>query len=166
MNPFLQGPYRPQNVIYSNAVVDVIDGALPTDLLGLYVRNGPNPCAPTRTPNQHWFEGDAMLHGVWLDGAPRAAKYANRYVHSEYHRINADYAAKHGTTFFYSLFIGLRGRHALLHFLVSVSIYAFMKRLPLPSGKGVVPLAVVYPRRGEHCPRRAQRATLRPLRNE
>ncbi len=55
-----------------------VEGALPPELSGLFLRNGPNP-ATTPEPGQHWFGGDGMVHGVRLEGG-RAAWYRNRYV--------------------------------------------------------------------------------------
>lgn len=53
-----------------------VHGAVPRELRGHYVRNGPNP---KTGHSPHWFVGDGMLHGVALrDG--RAAWYRNRWV--------------------------------------------------------------------------------------
>src|SRR5262245_8097454 len=53
-----------------------VQGAIPRELRGRYVRNGPNPKTGT---SPHWFLGDGMLHGVELrDG--RASWYRNRWV--------------------------------------------------------------------------------------
>ena len=53
-----------------------IEGALPPELTGVYMRNGPNP---KNGPTGHWFVGDGMLHGVRIE-AGGAAWYRNRYV--------------------------------------------------------------------------------------
>ena len=54
-----------------------VAGALPPELTGRYLRNGPNPL-PGEDPG-HWFAGHGMLHGVRLrDG--RAEWYRNRWV--------------------------------------------------------------------------------------
>ncbi|MFF0310939.1 carotenoid oxygenase family protein [Streptosporangium sp. NPDC004379] len=54
-----------------------VTGALPAELTGRYLRNGPNPL-PGQDPG-HWFTGHGMLHGVRLrDG--RAEWYRNRWV--------------------------------------------------------------------------------------
>ena len=55
-----------------------VDGTLPRELAGLYVRNGSNP-KPGWAP--HWFLGDGMVHGVMLEGG-KATWYRNRYVHT------------------------------------------------------------------------------------
>jgi carotenoid cleavage dioxygenase-like enzyme len=54
-----------------------VDGVLPAELTGRYLRNGPNP-RPGEDPG-HWFTGHGMLHGVRLrDG--RAEWYRNRWI--------------------------------------------------------------------------------------
>ena len=58
------------------AVDLVVEGALPPELSGLYVRNGSNPAGGA---SAHWFLGDGMVHGVRLD-AGRARWYRNRWI--------------------------------------------------------------------------------------
>ena len=53
-----------------------IEGALPPELNGVYMRNGPNP---KYAPTAHWFVGNGMLHGLRLENG-KAAWYRNRYV--------------------------------------------------------------------------------------
>jgi carotenoid cleavage dioxygenase len=54
-----------------------VDGALPPELTGRYLRNGPNPL-PGEDPG-HWFVGHGMIHGVRLREG-RAEWYRNRWV--------------------------------------------------------------------------------------
>ncbi len=55
-----------------------VAGALPVELDGRYLRNGPNPFGPVGA-DYHWFLGDGMVHGIRLrDG--RAEWYRNRWV--------------------------------------------------------------------------------------
>ncbi|MBW2316784.1 MAG: carotenoid oxygenase family protein, partial [Deltaproteobacteria bacterium] len=54
-----------------------VEGAIPPELRGLYLRNGPNP-RNGKDPG-HWFGGDGMVHGVRLDGGA-ARWYRNRWV--------------------------------------------------------------------------------------
>jgi carotenoid cleavage dioxygenase len=69
-----------------------VEGALPRELGGLYVRNGANPVTGE---SPHWFLGHGMLHGVRLEGG-RARWYRNRWVRTPYledpslSRISAD----------------------------------------------------------------------------
>ena len=55
-----------------------VEGTIPPELNGLYVRNGPNEHTG---PSNHFFGGDGMLHGVQL-GDGKAAWYRNRYVNT------------------------------------------------------------------------------------
>lgn len=57
-----------------------VEGALPPELCGLYVRQAPNPITGR---SQHWFLGEGMLHGVRLERG-RAAWYRNRWVRTPY----------------------------------------------------------------------------------
>jgi len=61
--------------------VDAVDlpiaGAIPPELTGHYIRNGPNP--PPDASAAHPFLGDGMLHAVHLDRG-RARSYRNRWV--------------------------------------------------------------------------------------
>jgi carotenoid cleavage dioxygenase-like enzyme len=46
-----------------------VTGALPPELVGRYLRNGPNPL-PGENPG-HWFAGRGMVHGIRLTGRTR-----------------------------------------------------------------------------------------------
>ena len=53
-----------------------VEGAVPPELEGVYIRTGPNPKSGA---SGHWFFGDGMVHGVRLSGGT-AEWYRNRYV--------------------------------------------------------------------------------------
>lgn len=53
-----------------------VNGAIPEDLNGLLLRNGPNP---DKTPVSHWFLGQGMLHGIRLIEG-QAQWYRNRRI--------------------------------------------------------------------------------------
>lgn len=55
-----------------------VEGAIPPELDGWYLRNGPNP----RQETAHWFTGDGMIHGVRIEKG-KAAWYRNRWVRTE-----------------------------------------------------------------------------------
>jgi carotenoid cleavage dioxygenase-like enzyme len=55
-----------------------VEGAVPPELDGWYLRNGPNP----RQGTGHWFTGDGMIHGVRIESG-RAAWYRNRWVQTD-----------------------------------------------------------------------------------
>jgi carotenoid cleavage dioxygenase len=72
---WLQNGYEP--VFDELDVADLaVKGHIPSELNGLYVRNGSNPQAGD---SPHWFFGDGMVHGVRFERG-RAAWYRNRYI--------------------------------------------------------------------------------------
>ena len=80
-NPYLQqGNFAP--VTEEVTAFDLpVTGALPAELDGRLLRNGPNPVGAEDPATYHWFTGDGMVHGLRLrDG--RAEWYRNRWVRS------------------------------------------------------------------------------------
>jgi len=72
---WLSGNYAP--VMDELEVFDLeIEGALPPELNGTFLRDGANPATGS---SLHWFTGDGMLHGVKLSDG-RALWYRNRWV--------------------------------------------------------------------------------------
>lgn len=79
VNPYLSGVFAPVYDEVTRSDLEVI-GTVPTDLVGLYVRNGPNPQFPPQG-RYHWFDGDGMVHAVrFLDGE---VTYRNRHIPTE-----------------------------------------------------------------------------------
>lgn len=79
-HPFLAGMNKP--VSAEQTCLDLqVEGAIPNELNGRYLRIGPNPVAPPHLPSYHWFTGDGMVHGVSLHNG-RALWYRNRWVRS------------------------------------------------------------------------------------
>ena len=76
-NPYLSGRFAPVHREIDAADLTV-EGHLPVELTGAYVRNGPNPKFPPLGSYTYPMEGDGMLHGVWLDGG--RPRYRNRWV--------------------------------------------------------------------------------------
>jgi len=75
-NPYLHGIHAP-TVHETTAVELEVEGELPTDLFGAYVRNGPNQVYEPRNL-YHWFDGDGMVHGVTFREGHAA--YRSRFV--------------------------------------------------------------------------------------
>ncbi|MGZ6997280.1 MAG: carotenoid oxygenase family protein [Acidimicrobiia bacterium] len=67
-----------------------VQGALPPELDGLYVRNGSNP---QHSDSSHWFFGDGMVHGIRLERG-KAKWYRNRYVHTALYDAGEGFGAK------------------------------------------------------------------------
>jgi carotenoid cleavage dioxygenase len=79
-NPHLLGPFAP--VHKEVAAEDLpVEGKLPTDLTGVYLRNGANPKFTPLGSYTFPLEGDAMIHGVWIEGG--RARYRNRWVQTK-----------------------------------------------------------------------------------
>ncbi|MCA8900987.1 MAG: carotenoid oxygenase family protein [Hyphomonas sp.] len=79
-NMFLEGVHTPVTQEVTDTDLKVT-GEIPAALNGLYVRNGPNPLQKVNPATHHWFVGDAMLHGIRLEGG-KALWYRNRWVRS------------------------------------------------------------------------------------
>lgn len=73
---YLEGNYAPvQEEKFESCTV--VEGSIPADLNGFYVKTGPNPFF-TPVHGYHWFDGDGMLHGCRLkDGK---VSYCNHFV--------------------------------------------------------------------------------------
>ena len=70
-----QGNFRP--VTEEVTATDLkVEGSIPPELSGLYVRNGTNASGGVA---EHFFGGDGMIHGVRLDKG-KASWYRNRYI--------------------------------------------------------------------------------------
>ena len=74
---YLTGPYTP--VTDEGDVADLqVEGELPADLDGAYLRNGPNPRFSPIGSYLFPLDGDGMLHRVEVSGG--RARYSNRFV--------------------------------------------------------------------------------------
>jgi carotenoid cleavage dioxygenase len=73
---WLSGNFGPVTDEVEAHDLEVVDGTIPPELSGLYVRNGSNPATDDSTM---WFFGDGMGHGVRLERG-KARWYRNRYV--------------------------------------------------------------------------------------
>lgn len=79
-NPYLSGEFAP--VESETTATDLlVEGALPVDIDGRYLRIGPNPIGAVEAATHHWFVGDGMVHGLRLREG-RAEWYRSRYVRS------------------------------------------------------------------------------------
>jgi carotenoid cleavage dioxygenase len=58
-----------------------VEGSIPKELDGRFVRNGPNPISNIDPSKHHWFLGNGMVHGVCLNNG-KAPWYRNRLMRS------------------------------------------------------------------------------------
>ncbi len=59
--------------------IEDIEGSLPSDLVGTFVRNGPGRQRIGGKPYGHWFDGDGMLSQFTFSGATKV-HFRNRYI--------------------------------------------------------------------------------------
>jgi carotenoid cleavage dioxygenase-like enzyme len=79
-HPYRSGVWRPQASEFDAWDMDVVEGAIPEDLSGVYLRNTENPLfEPIK--RYHPFDGDAMLHAISFGNGE--ARYANRFVRTD-----------------------------------------------------------------------------------
>jgi carotenoid cleavage dioxygenase-like enzyme len=79
-HPYRTGPWRPQTTEWDADDLAVVEGGLPSDLDGVYLRNTENPLHPALKA-YHPFDGDGMLHVVGFREGK--AFYRNRFVRTE-----------------------------------------------------------------------------------
>ena len=77
-HPFLTGIHKPMTEEFTLEELRV-DGEIPSQLTGRYLRNGPNPAAVPDPASYHWFTGAGMVHGIRIEGG-KADWYRNRWV--------------------------------------------------------------------------------------
>lgn len=76
-HPYLSGPWTPVHEEVTVDELEVIEGEIPADIDGIYLRNTENPVHQP-LGRHHPFDGDAMVHQVNISGGK--ASYRNRYV--------------------------------------------------------------------------------------
>ena len=106
--PFhLRGNFAP--VTEEVAAFDLpAEGAIPKEIRGRYLRNGPNPKSGE---SGHWFFGDGMVHGVEL-GAGKARWYRNRWVRTRTFTEGARFVSPEGEV---DLTAGVANTHVIGH---------------------------------------------------
>ena len=79
-HPYRTGPWRPQTTEWDADDLTAVEGEIPRDLDGIYLRNTENPLHPA-FKTYHPFDGDGMVHVVgFRDGK---AFYRNRFVRTD-----------------------------------------------------------------------------------
>ena len=79
-HPYRTGPWRPQTTEWDADDLTAVEGEIPRDLDGVYLRNTENPLHPSLR-FYHPFDGDGMIHIVgFRDGK---AFYRNRFVRTD-----------------------------------------------------------------------------------
>ncbi|MGZ6792131.1 MAG: carotenoid oxygenase family protein [Mycobacteriales bacterium] len=76
-HPYRSGAWQPNLSEWDATDLEVVEGAIPPELEGIYLRNTENPVHPS-IGMYHPFDGDGMLHQLHLGGGQ--ASYRNRFV--------------------------------------------------------------------------------------
>jgi carotenoid cleavage dioxygenase-like enzyme len=76
-HPYRTGVWRPNVAEYDATDLEVIEGEVPDDLGGVYIRNTENPIMGA-IERYHPFDGDGMLHAIWFESG--RTRYANRLI--------------------------------------------------------------------------------------
>lgn len=87
-HPYRTGAWRPQLTEWDADDLTVIEGRIPPELSGVYLRNTENPVMPS-IGRYHPFDGDGMVHSIRFGGGK--ASYRNRFVRT--HGLAAEQAA-------------------------------------------------------------------------
>ncbi len=83
--PMLTGAFAP--VLEETVLTDLpVEGAIPADLNGVYLRNGPNPKYEPKG-SYHPFDGDGMIHAAHFKNGQLT--YRNKWVQTEGWKHNA-----------------------------------------------------------------------------
>ncbi|MEY3805401.1 MAG: hypothetical protein RIR69_213 [Actinomycetota bacterium] len=78
-HPYRTGAWRPQTKEWT-ATDMVVEGKIPEDLNGVYLRNTENPLIPA-ADRYHPFDGDGMIHSIYFNNG--SAEYRNRFIRTE-----------------------------------------------------------------------------------
>jgi len=79
VHPYRTGAWRPQTKEWT-ATAMAVEGRIPDDFAGTYLRNTENPLVPA-LGRYHPFDGDGMIHSITFENGE--ATYRNRFVRTK-----------------------------------------------------------------------------------
>jgi carotenoid cleavage dioxygenase-like enzyme len=79
-HPYRSGAWRPNRREWDATDLEVVEGEIPDDLTGVYLRNTENPLHES-IGLYHPFDGDGMVHSIGF--ANGTATYCNRFVRTD-----------------------------------------------------------------------------------
>ncbi len=101
---FSSGPFTPV-LSESNDMVCHVEGKIPSDLCGIYMKNGPNPQFPPKKDEPyHFFDGDGMIVSFQFFPEENKCVFNHKYVHTE--RFLSDQKNKKSAYEFGSMAVG------------------------------------------------------------
>jgi carotenoid 9,10(9',10')-cleavage dioxygenase 1 len=84
-NFFLSGNFHPVDKEYTNIKLTTIEGDLPSQFDGVFLRVGPNPISHHDSRRYHWFDGHGMIHSVRvLNGS---IYYSNKWLETPRYKL-------------------------------------------------------------------------------
>jgi len=86
-HPYLNGAWTPQHAEVTATDLDVIEGRIPNDIDGIYLRNTENQLHQP-LGRYHPFDGDGMIHQIDFSGGK--ASYRNRFVRTRCFQAEQD----------------------------------------------------------------------------
>ena len=86
-HPYLNGAWTPQHEEVTAFDLEVIEGKIPTDIDGIYLRNTENQLHQP-LGRYHPFDGDGMIHQIDFSGGK--ASYRNRFVRTRCFQAEQD----------------------------------------------------------------------------
>ena len=86
-HPYLNGAWTPQHAEVTATELEVIEGAIPLDIDGVYLRNTENQLHQP-LGKYHPFDGDGMIHQIDFSGG--TASYRNRFVRTRCFQAEQD----------------------------------------------------------------------------
>ncbi|MEI6661822.1 MAG: carotenoid oxygenase family protein, partial [Comamonadaceae bacterium] len=87
-HPYLQGAWTPLLEEVNATELEVLEGSIPLDLDGVYLRNTENPVLQAKG-KYHPFDGDGMLHMAAFKNGK--VSYRNRFIQTK--GLNAELEA-------------------------------------------------------------------------
>ncbi|MCG8670739.1 MAG: carotenoid oxygenase family protein [Pseudomonadales bacterium] len=86
-NTYLEGNFAPTHQETEQPCLNV-QGEIPAELKGCFLRIGPNPQYVKDIKSYHWFDGDGMIHEIEFDSGN--ATYRNKWIQTKGFKIEQE----------------------------------------------------------------------------
>lgn len=86
---FLQGNFAPITQEFKSVELHVLEGSIPNDICGLFIRIGPNPISHHKSRGYHWFDGHGMTHSIRITQSSNFSNlyYTNQFVQTPRYKL-------------------------------------------------------------------------------
>lgn len=116
-NRYLLGNFAPVGEENFNVPLEIIEGEIPANMSGLFLRVGPNPIPHHMSRRYHWFDGHGMIHSVRFKD--QQALYSNQWIRSP--RFNLEQKLDRPVFTLFGEFKGFLGLFKILFVLPTLS---------------------------------------------